>query len=147
MLGNVIQLGDSFRDKSVETITGMKRHIMFVIAESENEVLVVPMDSIPSGVKTNVQTKNSKIITVRYPQATEFPLQVNAYGYTEINVPSFINYKRAQIYTKLNLNVLIQDYEIDLLEPVSDSFLNDLREKAKYSKFLKNSFKQFLEDN
>lgn len=147
MLGNTIQLGDSFRDKSVETLTGIKRHIMFVIAESEDEVLVVPMDSVPDGAGRTVQTKDSRIVTVRYPQAGEFPLAPNAYGYTEITRPSFINYKKAQLYKKLTLQFLIRDYEIDVLEPVSDEFLHDLREKGKLSKFLRNSLKQFLKNH
>lgn len=147
MLGKAIQLGDSFRDKSVHTLTGIKRHIMFVIAESEDEVLVVPMDSVPDGAGKTVQTKNSRIVTVRYPQASEFPLVPNDYGYTEITRPSFINYKQAQFYKKLNLQFLIQDYEIDVLESVSDEFLHDLREKGKFSKFLKNSLKRFLENH
>ena len=147
MLGKVIQLGDSFRDKSVETLTGMKRHIMFVIAESDDDVLVVPMDSIPTGIKSTVKTKNSQIITIRYPQAVEFPLTINAYGYKEITVPSFINYKKAQLYTKLNLQFLLRDYEIEILEPISDLFLKELREIGMKSKFLKNSLKIFLSNH
>ena len=147
MLGKAIQLGDSFRDNAVKTLTGMKRHIMFVIAESDDEVLVVPMDSIPAKTNATVQTKNSRVVTIRYPQATEFPLKVNDYGYEEITVPSFINYKKAQLYKKLNLQFLIQDYEIDILTPISQEFLADLREKGKTSRFLKNSLKKFLTDN
>ena len=144
MLGNVIQLGDSFRDRPVETLTGLKKHIMFVIAESEDEVLVVPMDSIPNFQKSQVQIKDSKVVTIRYPQASEFTLNVGDYGYSEIKVPSFINYKMAQLYSKITLDFLIKDFEIDLLESISETFLNDLRIRGKQSKFLKRRLKDFL---
>ena len=147
MIGSVIQLGASFRDRPVETLTGLKKHIMFVIAESADEVLVVPMDSIPNIQKSTVQTKDSKVVTIRYPQASEFPLRVNDYGYNEIKIPSFINFKMAQLYNKLTLQFLINDYEIDVLDSISESFLNDLREKGKKSKFLKKCLKEFLNEN
>ena len=98
MLGETIQIGDSFRDRAVETLKGMLRHIMFVIAESEDEVLVVPMDSVPKS-ESSTQSKNSQVITVLYPQAKEFPLAVNSYGYKRITAESFINYKKAQLYS------------------------------------------------
>ncbi|MBO4638342.1 MAG: hypothetical protein J5710_01155 [Treponema sp.] len=147
MIGSVIQLGDSFRDRPVETLTGIKKHIMFVIAESADEVLVVPMDSIPNIQKSTVQIKDSKVVTIRYPQSEEFPLSIGDYGYNEIKTPSFINYKMAQLYSKFTLQFLIKDYEIDILEPICETFLTDLREKGKQSRFLKKSLKDFLNLN
>lgn len=141
-LNNTIQLKDSFRNVPVETSSKPKRHIMFVIAESDTEILAMPMDSV-----FNTITVRTKKIIANYPQSKEFELEINAFNYKRITVPSFINYKKATIIDKLKLDFLLQDYQIDLLEPISDTFLSELRKRGIKSKFLTPICKQFLLQN
>ena len=104
---------------------------MFVIAESDTEILAMPMDSV-----FNTITVRTKKIIANYPQSKEFELEINAFNYKRITVPSFINYKKAIIIDKLKLDFLLQDYQIDLLEPISDTFLSELRKKRYKIKIL-----------
>lgn len=131
-----VQIGDSFRARAVITASGPKRHIMFVIAESENELLVVPMDTFPEDCTNLIYLK----------QAQEFILNVNDYGYKEIKHKSFVNYGKADIISKRGVEILIFNAEIDVLESVSDDFLWDLIDNGLKSMFLKKKFKQFLKD-
>lgn len=135
-----VQIGDSYRDKVVVTSSGDKRHIMFIIAESEDELLVVPMDTYPEE-ETNCDPGKKVYVLM----ANEFPLESGDFNYEYIKHKSFINYKRTEIVSKHNVEVLINNYDIDVLSPISDDFLNALISKGKTSRFMKKNCKFFLE--
>ncbi len=101
-MSNCVQLGDSYRDKAVITRNGDKRHIMYVIAEGEDELLVVPMDSYPED-----ENPSEPELKVYVKMAQEFVLNPGDYSYKYIKHKSFINYKKAHIVSKYNVNVLI----------------------------------------
>lgn len=139
-LGYIFQLKDIFRDIPSNTSTGLKRHIMIIIAETDTDFLAVPIDSIENKILINGQLK-----LANYPQANDFKLNISEYGCSFIKKPSFVNYKKAKLIPRFNLQTLFNDSEIDFLGTIPDEFLTKLIDKGLSSQFLKPAYKQLLQ--